>query len=250
MRTSWTHIALDEIDSTNSEAARLAEAGARHLTVVTARRQSGGRGRQGRRWISAEGNLHWSAVLRPAELDVPVACLSLAAPLAVADALSAFLADHDRPLVKWPNDVLVRERKIAGVLMEVGPRRGGDQAEWIVLGIGIDVASAPVEGVRWPAVSLADLTAGSLTAAEVADALEEALLARLDPSRLGGKDRLIADYRGRLYGIGRAVEVCLSDERPAAFAGTFAGVSLEGYLELAAADGSHRTIAAGDVRYL
>ena len=116
------------IDSTNRRARELAAAGAPHGTLVTAGVQSAGRGRQGRRWDAPEGSaLLCSLVLR--EFDD---LLSLRAGLAVADVAG------DGARVKWPNDVLVDGRKVAGVLVEGRPQDG-----WAVLGIGVNVSAAP-----------------------------------------------------------------------------------------------------------
>jgi BirA family biotin operon repressor/biotin-[acetyl-CoA-carboxylase] ligase len=117
-----------ELDSTNRRARELAGAGAPHGTLVTAGVQTAGRGRQGRRWDAPEGSaLLCSLVLR--EFDD---LLSLRAGLAVADVAG------DAARVKWPNDVLVDGRKVAGVLVEGRPQDG-----WSVLGIGVNVAAAP-----------------------------------------------------------------------------------------------------------
>ena len=117
-----------EIDSTNRRARELASVGAPHGTLVTAGAQTAGRGRQGRRWEAPAGSaLLCSLVLR--EFD---ALLSLRAGLAVADVAG------EAARVKWPNDVLVDGRKVAGVLVEGRPHEG-----WAVVGIGVNVSSAP-----------------------------------------------------------------------------------------------------------
>jgi BirA family transcriptional regulator, biotin operon repressor / biotin---[acetyl-CoA-carboxylase] ligase len=117
-----------EIDSTNRRARELATAGAPHGTLVTAGAQTAGRGRQGRRWEAPAGSaLLCSLVLR--EFD---ALLSLRAGLAVADVAGAAAR------VKWPNDVQVDGRKVAGVLVEGRPHEG-----WAVVGIGVNVSAAP-----------------------------------------------------------------------------------------------------------
>ena len=117
-----------EIDSTNRRARELASAGAPHGTLVTAGAQTAGRGRQGRRWEAPAGSaLLCSLVLR--EFD---ALLSLRAGLAVADVAG------EAARVKWPNDVLVDGRKVAGVLVEGRPHEG-----WAVVGIGVNVSAAP-----------------------------------------------------------------------------------------------------------
>jgi BirA family biotin operon repressor/biotin-[acetyl-CoA-carboxylase] ligase len=117
-----------EIDSTNRRARELASAGALHGTLVTAGAQTAGRGRQGRRWDAPPGSaLLCSLVLR--EFD---SLLSLRAGLAVADVAG------DAAQVKWPNDVQVDGRKVAGVLVEGRPSEG-----WAVVGIGVNVSAAP-----------------------------------------------------------------------------------------------------------
>lgn len=117
-------------DSTNARARELAEAGAPHGTVVTADEQSAGRGRQGRTWFAPAGTaLLYSAILRPLG-DRPL--LPLAVPLAVAEA-----AESVAPVsceVKWPNDVWIEGRKVAGVLIE------GRPGSWGVIGVGLNVA--------------------------------------------------------------------------------------------------------------
>jgi BirA family transcriptional regulator, biotin operon repressor / biotin---[acetyl-CoA-carboxylase] ligase len=119
---------LRQVDSTNLRARELASAGAPHGTLVTAHEQVAGRGRQGRAWAAPPGRtLIASLVLRD-----PSPLLSLAAGAAVADVAG------DGALVKWPNDVLVDGRKIAGILVE-----GRPQERWAVLGIGLNVAVRP-----------------------------------------------------------------------------------------------------------
>jgi BirA family transcriptional regulator, biotin operon repressor / biotin---[acetyl-CoA-carboxylase] ligase len=119
-------------DSTNTRARELAAAGAPHGTVVTAGEQSEGRGRQGRTWTAPPNKaLLYSAIVRP--LEAHHALLPLAVPLAVCEA-----AEHLNPSldckVKWPNDIHVEGRKLAGVLIEARPQDG-----WAVIGIGLNL---------------------------------------------------------------------------------------------------------------
>ncbi|MGH2992244.1 MAG: biotin--[acetyl-CoA-carboxylase] ligase [Solirubrobacterales bacterium] len=135
-------------DSTNERARELAERDAPSGTVVTAAEQTAGRGRQGRGWTApADRALLYSAVLRP--LDERHRLLPLAVPLAVCDAAESLAAVSAR--VKWPNDVWIEERKLAGVLIEARPPR------WAVIGVGLNVAIEPDElpdDLRWPATSI------------------------------------------------------------------------------------------------
>ncbi len=156
-------------DSTNACARELVETGAPHGTVVTAAEQTAGRGRQGRAWTAPAGKgLLYSAILRP--LDERHLLLPLSVPLAVCE-----VAEGLRPgiecAVKWPNDVWLEERKLAGILTEakmpgqdsavatgeLGRASLQPQDGWAVIGVGLNLAVAPEEfpdELRWPAVSL------------------------------------------------------------------------------------------------
>jgi BirA family transcriptional regulator, biotin operon repressor / biotin---[acetyl-CoA-carboxylase] ligase len=170
---------LRRTDSTNSRARVLAAAGAPHGTLVTAAEQTAGRGRQGRAWSAPPGRaLLCSLVLR--ELD-PL--LPLQAALAVAD-LARWAALDAR--IKWPNDVLVDGRKLAGILVEGRPQEG-----WAVLGIGVNVAVRAEdlpEELRSTAATL------GLEPADVEPALAE-LLAALWRRATEPPSRTLADYR-------------------------------------------------------
>jgi BirA family biotin operon repressor/biotin-[acetyl-CoA-carboxylase] ligase len=146
------HHHFDSIESTNTRARQFAAEGASHGTVVTADEQTAGRGRQGRTWTAPPGKaLLYSAIVRP--LDERHLMLPLAAPLAVCAAAEELAADPSaesrekakpgtaaakpEPLrceVKWPNDVLVEGRKLAGILVEARPQDG-----WAVVGVGLNL---------------------------------------------------------------------------------------------------------------
>ena len=146
------HHHFDSADSTNTRARELAAAGAEHGTVVTAAEQTAGRGRQGRVWTAPAGKaLLYSAIVRP--LEERHLMLPLAVPLAVCEA-----AEELRPGiecgVKWPNDVLVEGRKLAGILIEARPQDG-----WAVVGVGLNLTISPEEfppDLRDKAVSIFD----------------------------------------------------------------------------------------------
>jgi BirA family biotin operon repressor/biotin-[acetyl-CoA-carboxylase] ligase len=130
---------LGETDSTNSRAMEMAENGAPHGTVVVADSQTGGRGRQGRRWVSPPGkNLYVSLLLRP---DIPpagAAHLSLVAGVALADALDGMGVPGS---LKWPNDLFLGDRKAAGILAEMAS--DPDRVRHVVIGVGINVNMGP-----------------------------------------------------------------------------------------------------------
>jgi BirA family transcriptional regulator, biotin operon repressor / biotin---[acetyl-CoA-carboxylase] ligase len=115
-------------DSTNERARVLATGGAPHGTLITADEQTAGRGRQGREWMAAPG----AALLMSLVLRDPAEALPLAAAVAVCEALPVKAA------IKWPNDIWVERRKVAGILVEARPQEG-----WAVVGIGVNVRGAP-----------------------------------------------------------------------------------------------------------
>jgi BirA family transcriptional regulator, biotin operon repressor / biotin---[acetyl-CoA-carboxylase] ligase len=139
-------------DSTNTRSRELAAAGAPHGTVVTASEQSEGRGRQGRSWTAPAGKaLLYSAIVRP--LDERHLLLPLAVPLAVCEAAEE-LEPGIECGVKWPNDVQIDGRKLAGILIEARPQDG-----WAVIGIGLNLSIATEEfppELRDTAVSIFD----------------------------------------------------------------------------------------------
>jgi BirA family biotin operon repressor/biotin-[acetyl-CoA-carboxylase] ligase len=141
-------IRFDELDSTNEEARRLAAAGDTGPVWIAARAQSKGRGRRGNSWISEPGNLFATLLLQTPHATA--AQLGFAAGLATADMVASYAA-ADRINLKWPNDVLLDHRKVAGILLEtVGP-------ETVAIGIGINLAHHP-EGTEAPAISVNSAT--------------------------------------------------------------------------------------------
>ncbi len=207
--------------STNERARELAWAGAPHGTLVTAGEQEAGRGRQGRTWSAPAGRaLLLSLVLREWPPLLP-----LAAAVAVADLAG------DGAQIKWPNDVLVGGRKVAGILVEGRPQEG-----WAVLGIGVNVA-VRVEDLP------AELRDRAGTLGLEPDAIEP-LLARLLGElerRLGQEGpALLADFRARDALLGRAV-------RWQRGAGVGAGIDEDGRLLVDRADGAREALDAGEV---
>jgi len=223
-----------ELGSTNDEARRLAEAGAEHGTVVHADQQTAGRGRFARRWISPPGNLYLSIVLRP---DVPLGRtveLGFLASLAVADAVDALLPRHVRATLKWPNDVLVRDGKIAGILLE----QAGDA---LILGIGLNVLHAP-SGVSYQVSTIVGC-GGLATVDGTRQKLLEALGNWLAIWQADGFAAVRAAWLARAHPPGTTLGVRL----PESFiTGQFVGIDTDGALLLDTAQGRARVVA-GDV---
>ncbi len=225
----------DSIGSTNDEAQRLASEGAQHGTVVHADEQTAGRGRLSRRWLSPPGNLYLSIVLRP---DVPAVRnveIGFVAALAVADAVDALLPRQVRATLKWPNDVLVNDGKIAGILLE----QTGDA---LVLGIGLDVLQAP-SGVSYKVATIVGC-GGLATVDGARDRLLSALANWLDVWERDGFAPIRTTWLSRAHPVGTALNVQVGERF---VAGTFVGIDDDGALLLDTTDGRAR-IVAGDVQ--
>jgi BirA family transcriptional regulator, biotin operon repressor / biotin---[acetyl-CoA-carboxylase] ligase len=220
------HRHFRRVGSTNTVARELAEAGAPNGTVVTADEQTAGRGRQGRSWTAPPGSaLLYSAIVSPLGSRHPL--LPLAVPLAVCEA-----AERLRPglkcEVKWPNDVHLDGRKLAGILIEARP-----QDQWAVVGVGLNLAISREdfpEELRDRAISLFV----EVDAARVA--LSEALGRWVEADSA----TILAAWRERDTLRGREV----SWERGS---GVADGIDERGYLLVRLADGDRVALGAGDV---
>ncbi len=221
------HRHFASVGSTNTVARELAAQGAPHGTVVTAGEQTAGRGRQGRSWTAPPNSaLLYSAILRP--LLPRHSVLPLAVPLAVCE-----VAEQLRPdiscKVKWPNDIHLDGRKLAGILIEARPQDG-----WAVLGIGLNLTipqSEFPEELRDRATSLFPGENG-----DPAIALSEALTKWVDAD----VDRVLTEWRDRDALLGRDVTW------ESGF-GVADGIDERGYLLVRLADGDRVALGAGDV---
>jgi BirA family biotin operon repressor/biotin-[acetyl-CoA-carboxylase] ligase len=152
---AYNLISLDCVDSTNAEArrqAKLGEAITPDGTLIWAREQTSGYGRRKRSWYSPPGNLYCSLVLRPDINLTRAAEFSFIAALAVFDTLGSIGDAGHQVHLKWPNDILLNQRKVAGLLLET-ETRGENVADWIILGLGLNISVFPGD-TEFPATSL------------------------------------------------------------------------------------------------
>lgn len=144
-------LSFDELDSTNEEAKRLAKGGGHHGAVIWAKRQTEGKGRLGRSWVSSEGNLFVSILLQPTKPLEEFSQLSFVAAVAAIEALEPLLAGDNKLQCKWPNDIILNGRKLGGILLE--SFRTEEGKTWVVVGVGINVDSYPPR-TQFPAICL------------------------------------------------------------------------------------------------
>ncbi|TLM65735.1 MAG: biotin--[acetyl-CoA-carboxylase] ligase [Deltaproteobacteria bacterium] len=237
---------LAETDSTNRQAYALGEAGADEGLVVIADRQSAGKGRMGRTWASPPGvNLYVSILLRPPLPPQAAPQLTFISTLAVSRAIAA--VSGLAPTHKWPNDVLIDGRKVAGLLNELSAE--SDRIRFVVLGIGVNLNMTAEQfpaDLRMPATSLLLAGGRPVPRALFARTLLEELDALYAEFLLHGPAPLLAAWEERCDLVGKPVEV---DEGGSGLVrGTVSGIDRDGALLLTLADGSTARILAGDVR--
>lgn len=236
---------LAETPSTNAYAFRLAEEGALEGTVVTAESQSAGKGRMGRQWSSPSGvNLYCSIILRPRIAPVNASQITFLSAVAVARAIR--LITPLQPAIKWPNDILIDGKKVAGLLNELSAET--DEVNFLVLGIGINVNMRPEQfpqDLRHPATSL--FIEGGVE-------VDRTLVLRTILAEL---DRLYGLYLDEGYAPVRRewLELCNVMQRrvrvsnnDAGFTGIAIGIDEYGALLVRRDDGGEERVLSGDVR--
>jgi BirA family transcriptional regulator, biotin operon repressor / biotin---[acetyl-CoA-carboxylase] ligase len=225
------HLHLRRTDSTNDRARALAEDGAPDGTVITAAEQTAGRGRRGRAWSAPPGSaLLYSAILRP--VDPEQALLPLAVPVAVCEAVESLAPVACR--IKWPNDVWIDQRKVAGVLIEARP------PEWAVIGIGVNVAIADSEfarELRWPATSVGH--------GATVEAMREAVSASLGEWVQAPEAIVLSSFGSRDALRGR--EIQWEGAASESGRGVAAGVDEQGNLLVETDTGERLTLGSGEV---
>lgn len=233
-----------ELASTNSQAWQLAEQGAADGEIVVAEAQSAGRGRLGRQWASPPfANLYLSIVLRPRLAPTEIAQVTLMAAVALADAVSGFIPN--RPTIKWPNDILVDGKKLAGILTELACDENG--VKFVILGIGVNVNYQPA---AMPAAIGGRAT--SMLALVQSEVPREAFLTRLiqDLDRCYGVLEsagfsALAPRWESYFGLrGAAVKVAMVNET---LIGRALGLDRDGALLVEDASGVRQRVLAGDV---
>jgi len=239
--TGYRLVSYDAVGSTNDEAKHLARDGAVEGVLVWALEQTAGRGRRGRAWVSPRGNLYASLILRPDCAADRAAQLGFVAALAVGDALGAVAPSLRGLSYKWPNDVLVNGRKIAGILLESEMSRGGALA-FLVVGVGVNLAASPPDA-EFPATSLAQQGLGEVSPAGVLGAFAGHFEAWTRRWREDGFTPLRAAWRARATSLGEPIRVRLE---AATLQGRFLDIDEDGALLLESA-GERRRISAGEV---
>jgi BirA family biotin operon repressor/biotin-[acetyl-CoA-carboxylase] ligase len=233
-RAGHTVVCLESVGSTNEAAALMASAGAPEGMVVVAARQTAGRGRKGREWYSsAGGSLLFSLVLRPARSGETLTALLALSALRALDGLCA------GAMIKWPNDIWIGERKVAGILAE-------SRGESVVLGMGIDVndeAGSFPPDLEETAVSLRIVTGRKLDRGELLASLLGIFSDEYEIWERDGFGPMSFEMERRLLWKGSPV---LLDAGAETVPGVLSGITANGYLRLETPEGE-RVYSSGDV---
>lgn len=240
-------LAYECLDSTNEEARRLAEGGASHGAVIWAKEQTAGRGRLQRQWESKPGNLYVSLLLSPKCELQEAAQLSFVSAISAAQALQPLLPHEGSFFCKWPNDVLLGDKKLGGILLEgftTPPLEGkGKAKQWVVIGIGINVDHYPPEAL-YPATCLKEAGVELVSAKIVLIRFLEHFMANYDLWVKEGFAPIRSEWLKHAYGIGRPVQVNTGSE---ILEGVFSGLDATGEMLVTANTGINHVINCGDV---
>ena len=233
---------FESIDSTNNRAKELAFQGTPHGTVLIADHQTGGRGRRGRSFHSPAGSgIYMSVILRPHCPPSELMHLTCAAAVALCDAVENSCGF--RPGIKWTNDLVWGQRKLAGILTELGFNAQG-LVDWAIVGMGINCTqeeSQFPEEIRSMAGSLASVSGRSVDRAKVAAAMMDALY-RMD---LSEKEKILDQYRADCITLGKEVSVVRADGM--VHHCTALDIDAEGALIVRHTDGHPETVSSGEV---
>lgn len=226
---------LSSTGSTNADLLALARTGAPEGTWLRAERQTGGRGRLGRVWVSPPGNLYATTLVRPRSHDPPTPTLALVAGVALAEVASAYAGGRGLVL-KWPNDLLAGAAKLAGILLE----REGDA---VAVGFGVNLAHHPVLPDR-PATDLASLAGSAPDVHAFCLDLADAVARWVARWRGEGSSAVLRRWLEHAHPVGAPVAVTGGRGR---VEGLFDGLEPDGSLRLRRADGRLEIVRAGDV---
>lgn len=231
----WQLLTVSEVDSTNSALKRMPDVP--HGTMLLAARQSGGRGRLGRSFASPEGGLYLSVLLRPQA--PPERLLHLTAMAAVAVRRAVFACCALRVDIKWTNDLVVRGKKLGGILTEL---LTGAEGTTVLIGIGLNCNTLPGE-VKEMATSLRAETGQEVSTPALAQTLRQELQA-LDRELLTKQALWLEEFSAACITLGKTVQVIRGESRRTARA---LSIDAEGGLRVRYEDGEEATITTGEV---
>lgn len=245
LKTRWLgrkYTYLEEVDSTNLFCYRLAEKKEPMGSVVLAEKQTAGRGRKGNAWESPRGGLWFSLILRPSFSPMDAAALSIVTAVGLCRGLLYYPGLGAR--IKWPNDLMVDDKKICGILSEMKVEK--DKVQYVVIGIGLNLSTAELSAeIAESAVGIEDILGESIDKKELLCRLLLGLESAYDQYFAGNKAEIFAEWQEQAMYIGEPVTVTtVSGE----LKGKPVGLSEEGFLLLDIGNGKGAKVISGTLR--
>ena len=240
-------LSYDEIDSTNAEARRLASAGASHGAVIWAKSQTAGKGRMGRDWVSKQGNLFVTFLLSPNKPLDNLAELSFVASYAVLEMLEPIVDGDNQLQLKWPNDVLLNDKKVAGILLESFETEtaNGDKKTWVSVGVGVNVDSCPsVDDIRFPATCLTSAGVQIISAKIVLSRFIHHFITNYDIWCNQGFLTIKNEWQKHAYKFGKEMQIRHGDD---VISGVFESLCDDGAIVLKQKNNETLKLMVGDV---
>lgn len=235
-------LSFDSLDSTNEEAKRLARAGGSHGAVIWAKSQSEGKGRLGRNWLSVEGNLFVSVLLQPQKPLSELPQLSFVAAVAALEAVAPMLENKAAIQTKWPNDILLSDRKLGGILLESFRTEESD-TPWVIVGLGINIDSYPPR-TEFPATCLKDAGVELVSAKIILSRFIHHFIECYNEWNNKGFTGLRKDWMANAWNLKQKITARLESGE---VQGVFDGIDASGNLVLITDNGKKQVIHAGDV---
>lgn len=235
----------DTIDSTNTQAKKMAKNGAKHGTVLIAKQQTQGRGRMGRQFHSpAADGIYLSVILRPHCPPAQLMHLTCAVAVAVCDGVEKVTGF--RPGVKWINDLVAKQKKLGGILTELSIDPATQLIDYAIVGIGINCFQKPSDfpaQLQEMAISLETVTGIKPSYPQLVAAMIQSLW-NMDKMLLCEKERIMIQYRNDCITLGQEVLVLRGEGKQQ---GTALGVDNDGQLLVRFADGHEEIVNSGEV---
>lgn len=233
-----------ETESTNTEAKILGYSGATTGTVVVAERQTAGRGRQGRNWLSGEGNLLFSILLKPDCSPSEAAELGFVIAVSMRRAILELEPQIGKISFKWPNDILLNGKKVCGILLESDLK--ANRVENMVAGIGVNVGSYPEGGVDYEATSLNNESGKNMDLKKFLQQFLDFFAADYEAWKKDGFGTYHKLWNTNAEGLGKTISVKTEGGE---ISGVFRGILDSGSLVLELEKGDLKYINTGDVYF-
>ncbi len=234
---------FDVIGSTNEKAKEMSVDGAGDWTVIWSRAQNNGKGRFGKKWISPVGNLYLSILLKPNYNLEACSKISFLAAVAVKEAIKNSVIPESTISFKWPNDVLLNNKKVAGILLESSFKANAKKVDWLVVGVGINVKNFP-ENVDYPATSLENQGAENINVQQIMEKFIKSFIKLQKQFDDSGFAEIRKKWLESAEGKNKTIKIKTAQK---IIAGTFKDIDEDGLLVIKTDDGKMKKISAGEV---